>query len=132
MLLILKKRLRMKKIFLFLIMIIVLGLSVVYMFLFTKFGNDKMASYIENKVNSGQQEVKLKDSQLIDLKKQLDVMNDISVKQSSTLNYVIKNFQDAPPICSIPALTMEDVLGIDTDKNFENNIMFRFSSRKNK
>ena len=49
----------MKKIFLFLIMIIVLGLSIVYMFLFTKFGNDKMASYIENKVNSGQ-EVKLK------------------------------------------------------------------------
>ena len=43
----------MKKIFLFLIMIIVLGLSVVYMFLFTKFGNDKMASYIENKVNKG-------------------------------------------------------------------------------
>jgi hypothetical protein len=40
-------------------MIIVLGLSIVYMFLFTKFGNDKMASYIENKVNSGQ-EVKLK------------------------------------------------------------------------
>ena len=50
----------MKKIFLSLMVIIAVALSIVYIFLFTKFGNDKMASYIENKVNSGQQEVKLK------------------------------------------------------------------------
>lgn len=92
----------MKKIFLFLIMIIVLGLSVVYMFLFTKFGNDKMASYIENKVNGGQ-EVKLKVNDLtltpnhlsfdasINDNSEINISGDLSLfKKSVDLKYDIK------------------------------------------
>ena len=50
----------MKKLFLSLIVIVILMLSSVYWLLFTKSGNSIVASYIEDKVNSGQQHVKLK------------------------------------------------------------------------
>ena len=50
----------MKKIFLALTVIIVLLLVSIYGVLFTKYGNNLVASYIEDKVNTGQEDVKLK------------------------------------------------------------------------
>ena len=93
----------MKKIFLSLMVIIAVALSIVYIFLFTKFGNDKMASYIENKVNSGQQEVKLKVNDLtltpnhlsfdasINDNSEINISGDLSIFQKSVdLKYDIK------------------------------------------
>lgn len=50
----------MKKLFLSLTLIIFIMLVLVYGTLFTKYGNNIVASYIENKVNTGQEKVKLK------------------------------------------------------------------------
>ena len=50
----------MKKLFLSLTLLIVIILGSVYGILFTKYGNGIVASYIEEKVNSGQNDVKLK------------------------------------------------------------------------
>ena len=50
----------MKKLFLFLTIIIILIIGSVYGTLFTKYGNGIIASYIEGKVNNGQEDVKLK------------------------------------------------------------------------
>ncbi len=50
----------MKKLFLSLTLIIVLILVSVYGILFTKYGNGIVSSYIENKINTGQNDVKLK------------------------------------------------------------------------
>ena len=50
----------MKKIFLSLSLIIILILGSIYGLLFTKFGNNIVSSYIEEKVNLDQKDVKLK------------------------------------------------------------------------
>ncbi len=50
----------MKKLFLSLALIVFIMLVLVYGTLFTKYGNNIVASYIENKVNTGQEKVKLK------------------------------------------------------------------------
>ena len=50
----------MKKLFLSLTLIFFIMLVLVYGTLFTKYGNNIVASYIENKVNTGQEKVKLK------------------------------------------------------------------------
>ncbi len=50
----------MKKLFLSLTLIVFIMLVLVYGTLFTKYGNNIVASYIENKVNTGQEKVKLK------------------------------------------------------------------------
>ena len=50
----------MKKLFLSLILIILIILVSVYGILFTKYGNNIVSSYIEEKVNTGQEKVKLK------------------------------------------------------------------------
>ena len=50
----------MKKIFLSFILLIIVILSVMYVLAFTKYGNGIISSYLENRVNSGQEKVKLK------------------------------------------------------------------------
>ena len=50
----------MKKLFLSLTLIVLIILGLVYGILFTKSGNNMVSSYIENKVNTGQEKVKLK------------------------------------------------------------------------
>jgi ethanolamine utilization protein EutQ (cupin superfamily) len=50
----------MKKLFLSLTLIVLIILGLVYGILFTKSGNNIVSSYIENKVNTGQEKVKLK------------------------------------------------------------------------
>ena len=50
----------MKKILLLLLSLIILCLGAIYGILFTNYGNNLIASYIENKVNEGQENVKLK------------------------------------------------------------------------
>lgn len=50
----------MKKIFISLLIFILLILSIVYVLAFTKYGNGIISSYLENRVNAGQEKVKLK------------------------------------------------------------------------
>lgn len=50
----------MKKIFISLLILILLILSIIYSLAFTKYGNGIISSYLENKVNEGQEKVKLK------------------------------------------------------------------------
>ncbi|RXJ83467.1 hypothetical protein [Arcobacter cloacae] len=50
----------MKKIFISLLIFILLILSIVYVLAFTKYGNGIISSYLENRVNQGQEKVKLK------------------------------------------------------------------------
>lgn len=105
----------MKKLFLYLMVITIVVLSALYLLLFTKFGNEKVASYIENKVNIGQQDVKLKvndftltlthlnfDASINDnseinisgdlslLKKSVDLKYDIKINDLSTLKNLTK------------------------------------------
>jgi hypothetical protein len=93
----------MKKIFLSLMAISILTLSGIYLLLFTKFGNNMAASYIEDKVNSGQQDVKLKVNEFtltpnslnfvasINDNSEINVSGDLSIfKKSVDLKYDIK------------------------------------------
>lgn len=93
----------MKKIFLSLMAISILMLSGIYLLLFTKFGNNMVASYIEDKVNSGQQDVKLKVNEFIltpnslnfvasiNDNSEINVSGDLSIfKKSVDLKYDIK------------------------------------------
>jgi hypothetical protein len=93
----------MKKIFLSLMAISILTLSGIYLLLFTKFGNNMVASYIEDKVNSGQQDVKLKVNELtltpnslnfdasINDNSEINISGDLSIfKKSVDLKYDIK------------------------------------------
>ena len=93
----------MKKIFLSLMAISILTLSGIYLLLFTKFGNNMVASYIEDKVNSGQQDVKLKVNEFtltpnslnfvasINDNSEINVSGDLSIfKKSVDLKYDIK------------------------------------------
>jgi len=105
----------MKKLFLYLMVITIVVLSALYLLLFTKFGNEKVASYIENKVNIGQEDVKLKvndftltlnhlnfDASINDnseinisgdlslLKKSVDLKYDIKINDLSTLKNLTK------------------------------------------
>lgn len=50
----------MKKIFVSLIILIIFILSIIYVLAFTKYGNGIISSYLENRVNAGQEKVKLK------------------------------------------------------------------------
>lgn len=50
----------MKKIFVSLIILIIFILSIIYVLAFTKYGNGIISSYFENRVNAGQEKVKLK------------------------------------------------------------------------
>jgi hypothetical protein len=93
----------MKKLFLFLTIIIILIIGSVYGTLFTKYGNGIIASYIENKVNNGQEDVKLKvndfrltfntinfDAKIND-DSQILISGDLAIfKQSVNLKYDIK------------------------------------------
>jgi hypothetical protein len=93
----------MKKIFLSLMAISILTLSGIYLLLFTKFGNNMVASYIEDKVNSGQQDVKLKVNEFtltpnslnfdasINDNSEINISGDLSIfKKSVDLKYDIK------------------------------------------
>ena len=93
----------MKKLFLSLSVIVILILSSVYGLLFTKFGNNMAASYIENKVNTGQQDVKLKVNDFtltlthlnfvawINDNSEINISGDLSLfKKSVDLKYDIK------------------------------------------
>ena len=81
----------------------ILTLSGIYLLLFTKFGNNMAASYIEDKVNSGQQDVKLKVNEFtltpnslnfvasINDNSEINVSGDLSIfKKSVDLKYDIK------------------------------------------
>ena len=93
----------MKKLFLSLSVIVILILSSVYGLLFTKFGNNMAASYIEDKVNTGQQDVKLKVNDFtltlthlnfvawINDNSEINISGDLSLfKKSVDLKYDIK------------------------------------------
>lgn len=111
----------MKKIFLILSLIIFLILGCIYGILFTKTGNGIISSYIENKVNAGQKDVKLKvnnfrltfstlifDAKINDdsyinisgnlalLKKTVDLEYDININDLSTLNNLTKQDLKGP------------------------------------
>ena len=111
----------MKKLFLFLTIIIILIIGSVYGTLFTKYGNGIIASYIESKVNDGQEDVKLKvndfrltfntinfdakindDSQILisgDLaifKQSVDLKYDIKINDLSTLKNLTKQDLNGP------------------------------------
>jgi hypothetical protein len=74
----------MKKLFLFLTVIIFLLISAVYMILFTKYGNSLISSYIEKRVNSGQEDVKLK---VNDFRLTFNTINfDAKINDDSTIN----------------------------------------------
>ena len=93
----------MKKLFLFLTIIIILIIGSIYGTLFTKYGNGIIASYIESKVNDGQEDVKLKvndfrltfntinfDAKIND-DSQILISGDLAIfKQSVDLKYDIK------------------------------------------
>lgn len=74
----------MKKLFLSLTLIIVLILVSVYGMLFTKYGNGIVSSYIENKINTGQNDVKLKVNDFVLTSKYLNF--DASINDNSKIN----------------------------------------------
>ena len=74
----------MKKLFLSLTLLIVIILGSVYGILFTKYGNGIVASYIEEKVNSGQSDVKLKVEEFTLTLKNLNF--DASINDNSKIN----------------------------------------------
>ncbi|MDD2888124.1 MAG: hypothetical protein PHY66_10000 [Aliarcobacter sp.] len=74
----------MKKLFLSLTLIIVLILVSVYGILFTKYGNGIVSSYIENKINTGQNDVKLKVNDFVLTSKYLNF--DASINDNSKIN----------------------------------------------
>lgn len=74
----------MKKLFLSLTLIIVLILVSVYGILFTKYGNVIVSSYIENKINTGQNDVKLKVNDFVLTSKYLNF--DASINDNSKIN----------------------------------------------
>ena len=74
----------MKKILLLLLSLIILCLGVIYGILFTNYGNNLIASYIENKVNEGQENVKLK---VNDFKLSFKTINfDAKINDDSIIN----------------------------------------------
>ena len=74
----------MKKLFLLFTLIVFVMLVLVYGILFTKYGNNIVASYIENKVNTGQEKVKLK---VDDLTLTLNYLNfDAWINDDSKIN----------------------------------------------
>lgn len=74
----------MKKLFLYLVLVTVIILASVYGILFTKYGNGIVSSYIEEKVNSGQSDVKLKvDNFTLTLK---NLNFDASINDNSKIN----------------------------------------------
>jgi hypothetical protein len=93
----------MKKLFIFLTVIVILIIGSVYGTLFTKYGNGIITSYIESKVNDGQEDVKLKvndftltfhtinfDAKIND-DSQILISGDLAIfKQSVDLKYDIK------------------------------------------
>jgi hypothetical protein len=110
----------MKKLFLFLTIIIILIIGSVYVTLFTKYGNGIIASYIENKVNDGQNDVKLKvndfrltfntinfDAKIND-DSQILISGDLAIfKQSADLKYNIK----INDLSTLKNLTKQDLKG---------------------
>ena len=74
----------MKKLFLSLTLIIVLILVSIYGILFTKYGNGIVSSYIENKINTGQNDVKLKVNDFVLTSKYLNF--DASINDNSKIN----------------------------------------------
>ncbi len=115
----------MKKLFLSLTLLIVIILGSVYGILFTKYGNGIVASYIEEKVNSGQSDVKLKveeftltlknlnfdasinDNSKINIsgdlslfKKSVDLKYDIKINELSTLKNLTKQEFKGPLVTS--------------------------------
>lgn len=93
----------MKKLFFTLSVIVILILSSIYGVLFTKYGNNVVASYIEDKVNTGQQDVKLKVNDFtltlthlnfdawINDNSEINISGDLSLfKKSVDLKYDIK------------------------------------------
>ncbi|MDD2291097.1 MAG: hypothetical protein PHV52_02350 [Aliarcobacter sp.] len=115
----------MKKLFLSLTLLIVIILGSVYGILFTKYGNGIVASYIEEKVNSGQNDVKLKvedftltlknlnfdasinDNSKINIsgdlslfKKSVDLKYDIKINELSTLKNLTKQEFKGPLVTS--------------------------------
>lgn len=74
----------MKKILLLLLSLIILCLGAIYGILFTNYGNNLIASYIENKVNEGQENVKLK---VNDFKLSFKTINfDAKINDDSIIN----------------------------------------------
>ena len=110
----------MKKLFLFLTIIIILIIGSVYGTLFTKYGNGIIASYIESKVNDGQEDVKLKvndfrltfntinfDAKIND-DSQILISGDLAIfKQSVDLKYDIK----INDLVTLKNLTKQDLKG---------------------
>ena len=110
----------MKKLFLFLTIIIILIIGSVYGTLFTKYGNGIIASYIESKVNDGQEDVKLKvndfrltfntinfDAKIND-DSQILISGDLAIfKQSVDLKYDIK----INDLATLKNLTKQDLKG---------------------
>ncbi|MDD2896156.1 MAG: hypothetical protein PHG81_09050 [Aliarcobacter sp.] len=115
----------MKKLFLSLTLIIVLVLVSVYGILFTKYGNSVVSSYIEKKINTGQNDVKLKvndftltlkylnfdasinDNSKINIsgdlslfKKSVDLKYDIKINELSTLKNLTKQEFKGPLVTS--------------------------------
>ena len=74
----------MKKILLLLLSLIILCLGAIYGILFTNYGNNLIASYIQNKVNEGQENVKLK---VNDFKLSFKTINfDAKINDDSIIN----------------------------------------------
>ncbi|MDZ7817626.1 MAG: hypothetical protein U5K55_02960 [Aliarcobacter sp.] len=110
----------MKKLFLSLTAIIVLILGSIYGVLFTKYGNSLIASYIENKVNNDQKDVKLKvndfrltfktinfDAKIND-DSIINISGDLAIfKQSVDLKYDIK----INDLSTLKNLTNQDLKG---------------------
>ena len=110
----------MKKLFLFLTIILILIIGSVYGTLFTKYGNGIIASYIENKVNNGQEDVKLKvndfsltfntinfDAKIND-DSQILISGELAIfKQSVDLKYDIK----INDLATLKNLTKQDLKG---------------------
>jgi|GEM_PF-707419 len=115
----------MKKLFLSLTLIIILMLVSVYGILFTKYGNGIVSSYIEKKINTGQNDVKLKvndftltlknlnfdasinDNSKINIsgdlslfKKSVDLKYDIKINELSTLKNLTKQEFKGPLVTS--------------------------------
>ena len=74
----------MKKIFLFISLLIILLLGATYGLLFTRFGNNIVSSYIEEKVNLDQNNVKLKVNNFILTSNYLNF--DASINDNSKIN----------------------------------------------
>ena len=110
----------MKKLFLSLTVIIFLFIGVVYGILFTKYGNSLISSYIEKKVNDGQEDVKLKvnafrltfktinfDAKIND-DSTINISGDLEIfKQSVDLKYDIK----IKDLSTLKNLTKQDLKG---------------------